>query len=366
MESSKKMTRKWDRVSGRAIIFFSITAFLFASFFINKSLGTRGRYQALAHPANPLSRPAIKKACATTLYPSLCFTVLASVPSSDNFTTFHNFLEKTINQTVKYVASNHQNIKRLSKRQDLNLQEKNALKDCLEMLEQTLYELREAIEDLHVYLASKAHFHGSNGNLKTLLSAAMTNQNTCVDGVLESEEFDSEYQKGLKDHLQDLLSPATRMMSNCLAVIKFVETKTQQETFNDRELEMSVSKIPKNGFPVWMTPSDRNLMQKTPKIFPNVIVANDGSGDYETIGEALKMAPNRSRKRFVIKIKAGIYIENLEINREKTNIMLVGDGMNSTIITGSRSFADGFSTFTSATLSMNFQKPFLFSTCSTF
>lgn len=358
MESSKKMTRKWDRVSGRAFIFFSVSAFLFASFLINKSLGIR-RDQTLAHHAYPLSHPIIKNACTTTLYPSLCFTVLASVPSADNFTTFHHFLEKTINQTVKYVASNHQNIKGLSTRQDLNLQEKNALRDCLEMLEQTLYELREAIEDLHDYHASKAYFNGPNGNLKTLLSAAMTNQNTCVDGVLELEEFDSENQKGIKDHLQDLLSPTTQMMSNCLGVINYMETKTQQEILNDREI--SITKIPKNGFPVWMTPGERNLMQKTPNMMPNIIVANDGSGDYETIGEALEMAPNRSKKRFVIKIKAGIYIENLEINREKTNIMLVGDGMNLTIITGSRSFADGFSTFTSATLSMIFQKPFLIS-----
>ncbi|KAL1566837.1 pectinesterase [Salvia divinorum] len=34
------------------------------------------------------------------------------------------------------------------------------------------------------------------------------------------------------------------------------------------------------------------------------------------------------------------------------NIMLVGDGMNSTIITASRSLADGFSTFESATLTV--------------
>lgn len=258
-----------------------------------------------------------------------------------------------INQTLKYVAFTHQNITGLSTRQVLNLQETNALKDCVEMLEQTLYELREAIEDLHAYPAYTGYFHGSNGNLKTLLSAAMTNQNTCIDGFSELEEVDSEYQKGLKGHLQHLLTPANNLMSNCLAVINYMETTTnKQEIYNDGENLMA--KIPKDGFPMWMKHSDRNLMQKRRQKLSNIVVANDGSGDYETIGEALKTAPNRSKKRFVIKIKAGIYKETLEINREKTNIMLVGEGMNSTIISGSKSFADGFSTFTSATLSMIF------------
>lgn len=82
-----------------------------------------------------------------------------------------------------------------------------------------------------------------------------------------------------------------------------------------------------------------------------VTVASDGSGNYTTIVEAIAMAPNMSKTTYTIKIRAGIYQENVTIPREKTNIMLVGDGMNSTIMTGSKNFVDGFSTFESATLS---------------
>lgn len=82
-----------------------------------------------------------------------------------------------------------------------------------------------------------------------------------------------------------------------------------------------------------------------------MIVSSNGTGNYTTIGEAIAVAPNMSMNRFVIRIKAGIYEENVLIPREKINIMLVGDGMNSTIIKGWRNFADGFSTFASATLS---------------
>ncbi|KAL8488154.1 hypothetical protein ACS0TY_024442 [Phlomoides rotata] len=78
---------------------------------------------------------------------------------------------------------------------------------------------------------------------------------------------------------------------------------------------------------------------------PNVTVASDGSGNYRIIGDAIRMAPNMSKSTYIIKIKAGVYKENVMVPREKINIMLVGDGMNSTII---RNFIDGFSTFESA------------------
>ncbi|MFS7933815.1 putative pectinesterase [Helianthus anomalus] len=99
-----------------------------------------------------------------------------------------------------------------------------------------------------------------------------------------------------------------------------------------------------------MTAADRRLMQTPPP--PTVVVALDGTGNFTTIGAAVAMAPNRSALRYVIQIKAGVYNENLVIPRQKINIMLVGDGMNSTIITGSRNFVDGYTTFTSATLSV--------------
>lgn len=84
---------------------------------------------------------------------------------------------------------------------------------------------------------------------------------------------------------------------------------------------------------------------------PNSIVARDGSGEFTTIRKAVSAAPDLSKKSYVIKINAGTYRENVVISREKMNIILIGDGMNSTIITSSRNLADGFSTFDSATLS---------------
>ncbi|KAF7823783.1 pectinesterase-like [Senna tora] len=65
------------------------------------------------------------------------------------------------------------------------------------------------------------------------------------------------------------------------------------------------------------------------------VVAKDGTGNFTTIGEAVAAAPNSSTTRhgkIVIHIKAGAYMENVEVMRKKRNLMLVGDGIGNTIV----------------------------------
>lgn len=92
----------------------------------------------------------------------------------------------------------------------------------------------------------------------------------------------------------------------------------------------------------------------------NLVVAKDGSGDYVTVKEAVGAAPENSPKRFIIYIKQGVYSEIVEIGVAKTNITFVGDGQDSTILTGSLNKKDGVKTFFSATVGIvPFPCPFL-------
>uniref|UniRef100_J3KYD7 Pectinesterase n=1 Tax=Oryza brachyantha TaxID=4533 RepID=J3KYD7_ORYBR len=49
----------------------------------------------------------------------------------------------------------------------------------------------------------------------------------------------------------------------------------------------------------------------------------------------------------------GVYQENVEVRKKKTNIVIVGEGMGETVITGSRSMAGGWTTFRSATFAVS-------------
>nr|GEX15367.1 pectinesterase 2-like [Tanacetum cinerariifolium] len=104
------------------------------------------------------------------------------------------------------------------------------------------------------------------------------------------------------------------------------------------------------GFPTWVKTGDRKLLQSTaPRA--NVVVAQDGSGNFRTIAAAIAAAGKRSGSgRYVIHVKAGVYKENIEVGKKLKNIMLLGDGIGKTIITGSKSVGGGTTTFKSATL----------------
>lgn len=82
----------------------------------------------------------------------------------------------------------------------------------------------------------------------------------------------------------------------------------------------------------------------------DTVVALDGSGDYRSITEAVYAAPNYSLRRYVIYIKEGVYKENIDLKKKKTNIMFVGDGAGATVVTGNRNFAQGWTTFRTPTV----------------
>ena len=79
-------------------------------------------------------------------------------------------------------------------------------------------------------------------------------------------------------------------------------------------------------------------------------VAANGSGKFKTIAAAVVAAPDNSKRRYVIHIKAGVYRENVEVSKKKKNIMFMGDGRTRTITTGNRNVVDGSTTFHSATV----------------
>ncbi|HEY9153863.1 MAG TPA: pectinesterase family protein, partial [Opitutaceae bacterium] len=67
---------------------------------------------------------------------------------------------------------------------------------------------------------------------------------------------------------------------------------------------------------------------------PNATVALDGSGQYKSIQEAISDAPltHQTGPRWVIRVKPGVYHERVYVQRERGNILLVGDDAEKTVI----------------------------------
>uniref|UniRef100_A0A453PUL7 Pectinesterase catalytic domain-containing protein n=1 Tax=Aegilops tauschii subsp. strangulata TaxID=200361 RepID=A0A453PUL7_AEGTS len=106
--------------------------------------------------------------------------------------------------------------------------------------------------------------------------------------------------------------------------------------------------------PHWLGPRERRLLQMPvgPGGMPvDAVVAQDGSGNHTSVQAALDAAPSeRDDGRYVIYVKRGVYRETVEVNKKKWNVMLVGDGMGATVISGRLNYVDGYSTFRTATV----------------
>ncbi|MQL80210.1 hypothetical protein Taro_012652 [Colocasia esculenta] len=298
----------------------------------------------------------LRAACSSTLYPDLCYSSIADNPSL--LTTVNSqkdVIHGSINISRDAVQHSYFRVQKLRAARAAGLpeREREALHDCLEMFDDTLDELRKAEADLSGYNpgAGSKTLARHAADLETLLSAAMTNQESCLDGF-SHDGADRRIRKGLKgavEHVSHMCSNALAMVINMtdgdIAAAELAEKKSS----SGRSRRLLMDDVDDEGFPEWMTAADRRLLQAT-TVTPDVVVAADGSGNYRTVAAAVAAAPEKSSRRYVIGIKAGTYRENVDVPKKKTNIMFVGDDRTTTIITGSRNVVDGSTTFHSATV----------------
>ncbi|KAM7265220.1 hypothetical protein ACFE04_002903 [Oxalis oulophora] len=267
------------------------------------------------------------KACSASVADLLVSTSTKTLtkPNDIHITLLQTLLENTtftIQDTVRVAKDVHNRIN------GHETYEKLALADCVELLELSIDRIKNSIEAL----ASKTAQPSADAH--SWLSSVLTNHFTCYDAL-------SEPSKALMGPwLDDLISKTRTSLAILVAA-------SESSSSND------LVKLAKGKFPSWVTNRDRKLLEGLPgdlQVKPNVVVAQDGSGNYKTVKAAVDAAPVNSNVRYVIYVKKGTYKETFEIAKNKKNIMLYGDGMDLTIITGSLNVVDGTTTFKSATV----------------
>ncbi|KAE8022393.1 hypothetical protein FH972_008195 [Carpinus fangiana] len=242
----------------------------------------------------------------------------------------HHHLPKENSKLVKKVAVHvalEQSLKAQSHNKWLgskcrSVKEKAAWADCLVLYQQTIALLNQTLNP-----ATKS----TDYDVQTWLSAALTNLETCRTGFVELNV--SGYVLPLmSNNVSDLVSNALSIQNGSIP--------PQTERYRD-------------GFPSWVSGGDRKLLQSSSPA-ADLVVAKDGSGAFRTIAEALNASADRSGKvgRFVVHVKRGVYEEKLDIGSKLKNVMLIGDGLRYTVVTGSRSVGGGSTTFNSATVAV--------------
>ncbi|XP_065849881.1 pectinesterase/pectinesterase inhibitor PPE8B-like [Euphorbia lathyris] len=209
----------------------------------------------------------------------------------------------------------------------------NAINDCLDLMDFSADELSWSISASQNPKGKNNSTGDMGSDLKTWLSAALVNQDTCIDGF-----------EGTNGILKGIVSSGLNQITSLVQeLLSKVDSKPNSNTNTSSK---------KGKFPPWFKRGDRKMLVIN-GVTPNVVVAADGSGNFSSIMEAIKAAPDYSLSRHVIYVKKGVYKENVEIKKKKWNLMMIGDGMGVTVVSGNRNFIDSWTTFRSATFAVS-------------
>ncbi|KAL6519249.1 hypothetical protein OROGR_018569 [Orobanche gracilis] len=230
-----------------------------------------------------------------------------------------------------------------------DFRQSNAVSDCLDLMDLSVDQLNWTISASQ-NSNGKYNVTGNIGaDMKTWLSGALINQDTCKEGLYGTNNI---VLKLIANSLEQIASSVSDILS------KVNTTPTTQPTtgcFAGGSQSVGRKLIDNNKFPDWLRTRDRNLLESANTAAADSVVAPDGTGNFTTIEDAVLAAPEYSTRKYVIYIKKGVYKEYVEIGKKKWNIMLMGDGVNNTVISGNRSFVDGWTTYRSATFAVKGQ-----------
>nr|CAB3446404.1 unnamed protein product [Digitaria exilis] len=219
-----------------------------------------------------------------------------------------------------------------------------AREDCEELLEEAL-----------ALLAGASAPGATRADALTWLSAALTNHDTCSNGLTESGVA---FVSGATSHAtrhHAHLATARAAVRDSLAMYAassaVTATRTASEAAGCGCKNVTKREGTCGGFPRWLPARDRRLLLlSTLAESADFVVAKDGTGTHATIAGAVKAAPECSQRRTVIYVKAGRYEENVKVGMKKTNLVFVGDGKGVTVVAGTRCVAgSNYTTFRTAT-----------------
>ncbi|XP_006828582.2 pectinesterase [Amborella trichopoda] len=303
-------------------------------------------YQVQAASLSNLSHPQFESLCKSTPFPSRCFDTLKlsiSIILPNILDLAKQTLENALSEATKTT-----NLLLGMRQYGLAERQKGTIQDCQELHQKTLEFLQKSLQTSN---PKPQNLH----KIRTLLSAALTNKNTCLEGLDSASG-------SIKPTLLTKINSMYELVSNSLSMYS---NSSRNRGLQNRRL-LAISSGQKSGFPArsskkrcfpaWFSSKDRRILQSSPSdgydssdIFT---VAKDGSGNYSSIMEAVNATPNNGLDRVVIYVKEGVYEENVVIGSHKQNLVMIGDGINLTVITGSRSVGDGWTTYRSATLAV--------------
>ncbi|KAI4377026.1 hypothetical protein MLD38_014722 [Melastoma candidum] len=282
--------------------------------------------------------------CKVTRYPDSCITSISRMSDSPGAASQDPSVEEIFVLSLQVALTELRNLSVHIPRSFYDDEsdsplEQSSLMDCQVLIRDAIDQVRECIACAPEGHEARSAIISNVSKIRTWLSAAITDQNTCLYGIKEAVTESSAFLTNMSSTMKDSLeytSNSLAIATNIFAVLNDLGVANQKtrRLLDDSGKGSAIRKIPSN-----------------PK--PDITVAKDGSGDFRTIAEAVMAVPSTSENRTVIYIKKGVYVENVTIGCDCWNLMMYGDGMNKTIVSFAMNHVDGFTTYSTATFAVN-------------
>nr|XP_043613097.1 pectinesterase inhibitor 10-like [Erigeron canadensis] len=150
----------------------------------------------------------IRTSCSLTTYPTLCFNSLSTKAGAIQSSP-KQLAQTALSVTLDTTLSTSSSMVKLSKVHGMTPIEVRAMKDCIEMLSDSVYELKQSIEEMNKP-GSKDSGMVIN-DIQTWVSSALTDEDTCSEGFKNDPK--------MKSVVRGKIVNVVHLTSNALALI---------------------------------------------------------------------------------------------------------------------------------------------------
>lgn len=319
-------------------------------------------------PPSPSSSPSPSALCKFTLYPKLCRSMLSIISSSpsDPYNAGKFSIKQSLKQAKKLLKV-FDDFLVSSRRRRSDSVEVRALDDCRDLILLNLDYLEAVAADLHANSAVSAEL---TDKVESYLSAVATNHYTCYDGLVAAKSKIGEVLAVAMRNVTEVYSVSLGLVSEALN--ENVKNKFQtrkhglpSQSYKVREPLEKLIKVLHEKYSCKARSNCTSRSERIPMreseskgILLNgyATVSHYGTDNFTSIGQAIDAAPADLKPEdgyFLIYVRQGYYEEYVIVPKHKKNILLIGDGINQTIITGNHSVIDSWTTFNSSTFAVS-------------
>ncbi|CAL5444814.1 unnamed protein product [Camellia sinensis] len=164
----------------------------------------------------------IKAVCSVTQHPNSCFSSISSFDNHSPCRLPKADPELILNLSLRVAAKELTDLNSLPKTlisKSNDDRSVSALKDCVSLFDDALSQLNKSVELMDVGPGEKVLTEAKIGDMKTWVSAAMTNQDTCLDGLDETGSTVGDEVRGKVQNSKEYMSNSLAILANIQAVL---------------------------------------------------------------------------------------------------------------------------------------------------